>query len=438
MLKSEFYLAAINSGAAGYRQWLVRAFALTLTPLEKIEGVSYLINYVIENERIIDCVFTINGEPVDISDYKFDIKNPAPPFKFLDPIDLKKGDLLNLDRDIKDSTYGNVLVNWILLVNCFGKKIPYIGGNFRTGQIEKKIESIMVADDDVTDIDTQITVSEYLQFTKMGPYLDAIANLAVTSATPKAYGKHPDHDATRDRLLKKYEGQLTDPLVINIIENELHELNKEWLKGDDFEKFLVKDKFSKISMKKKYSTLGLLDSFSDVGADKHFVESSLSEGYQKKYLVPMNNASREGSYDRGFQTAFGGYSVKKIIMSVQTVAIGTDDCGTKNTHKLLIESHLTDVVKGCNIVVGNSIVTLTDENISKFVGKVVNLRVPSMCENTAPKYCNVCIGANYVNNAEAIKGDAVTFGSVLLGIYMQAAHGYVLKTKTFKLTNHLR
>lgn len=438
MLKSEFYIDAINAGAAGYRQWLVRAFATTLTPIDSIAGVSHVINYVIENNVIVNCEFTIDGEPVEITDYKFDIDDPKPPYSFLETLDLKKGQLLNLDRDIIGTTYGNVLVNWLLLINVFGNVIKYVGGNFRARDIENKIEPILVSDADYTDPSKQISVSQYLKFTKMGPYLDALANLSVTSATHKAYGKHPDHDRVKAELLEKYKDKLDDPLIINTIENVLYDLNKEWLSDDDFQSFLVKEKFSKISMKKKYSSLGVESAFSDVGAETVFIDNSLSDGYRKEFHVAMVNAGRESSYDRGYATAFGGYSVKKVIMAIQNISIGSDDCGTTNIHSLLLEKHMAPVTVGCNMVVGNNIVPITNDNVSNYIGKVVKLRLPSMCEEPAPKYCKVCMGTIYGNNSKAIKAEAVSIASTLLNIFMQATHGFILKTHKFKLTDHLR
>lgn len=135
-----------------------------------------------------------------------------------------------------------------------------------------------------------------------------------------------------------------------------------------------------------------------------------TNGTDSKYNVALsdydNGVSQEdfpyladsmvlGAYSKGKLTAIGGYSTKKYNAMYQNVSLDEkgSDCGTKKTKKIRItEENKKAWGKYHYIMEKGKYVLLTPDNISSYIGKEVDMRVPIHCEHKDPKYCNICYG----------------------------------------------
>ena len=83
------------------------------------------------------------------------------------------------------------------------------------------------------------------------------------------------------------------------------------------------------------------------------------------------------------------------MAAFQTVVLDKpkSDCGTKVTLKIKLTKNNYKLFLYRNIKVGNNIVNLTDDNITKYINSYINLYDPMCC--TGDKLCNKCAGDLY-------------------------------------------
>ena len=439
MLLSDFFKESINAGRGGLRKWVNKAFAISYSTNGDVNIQPWSIVYIVSAEKVTDCIF-YDGDAaaVNITDFKFNVKDPKPPYHPLDPLKVKKGDLPNIKQDMV-TTYGNYLANWLWCVYPFGDKLPYFTGRFSTDDTDDYIASRLVNDADYVEGSGKIPVSEYLKYTTVKPFIDDMSNLVAPSATKKAFGHHPDRDKLKKELLEKYKDSLDDPITIAKVEDALLAQDAEFRKGDLSEGFYVKSKTVKISRKKMHLSQGIETAFSDEGAEIKYNSGALADGYDKEMLVSINNAAREGSFDRGFQTQLGGYSVKKVINATQTLKVSNNEsCGGTRTFNVAVSKYNANLLVGCNMVSGSSYKPIKREDLDNLIGRDIKIYTPAVCAEKAPMYCKRCIGKQYEDKSNALTSSAVEITSILMDIFMQSAHGTVLTTNTFKFTDNLR
>lgn len=172
--------------------------------------------------------------------------------------------MVNLKKKEIETSYGNVLANWLLCVHPFGDRIDYIEGRFGVKDVEKHIESLM---DDFPDNGqgrdpSKIYVDEYFKYRQAASLIDGLTQLCVPSATAKSMTRHPDTVKVREELLEKYKDRLHDPATIAKIDAALGELDREWLAGDKSMDFYIKAKSLDVVRKKAHLMMGYESSFS--------------------------------------------------------------------------------------------------------------------------------------------------------------------------------
>ena len=140
------------------------------------------------------------------------------------------------------------------------------------------------------------------------------------------------------------------------------------------------------------------------------IKSNLIEGFDKEDLPKAGNMIISAQYPKSNATADSGYITKQYYAAFQSVCVDDDgtDCHTTSHLKVLITDGNWSKYEFQNMVTDTGIVTLTQENHSKYVGKIVKLRSPMCCAN--PVVCSVCAGRlPYISE---IKYIGVTFATV--------------------------
>lgn len=421
MLRSEYFLKAINGEAYRYKAWVLHCFSQVR--LSDRDNFSYRLQKGDKHYWFND---PDTGEDVVLEDT--DVSKP--PFHIRHVIDLKAGDVVNLRENIT-TNYGRLLANIIALVYPLGDKIDYINEEFNLNAIETEIADRLTTDVKYQDKDSlkpnnPIYVTEYLNFMDAVLSMEGYSQLCVPSATAKTMTRDPRTPQLKKELLEKHKERLDDPAVIAQVEAELIAMDKAWIKGDLGEGFFHKSKAYDVVRKKAHLMHGYESGF---GLKPDTIENSLSEGWEIDKLPAMVNSLREGSYGRGKMTAEGGYATKVANRMFQNVKLSRTDCGST----MGWEREVGESLKGFYYLnSSNKSILINPENFESLKGKTLRVRSPQFCQTAGNDFCQYCLGEPNSENENALSAHASALTSQLMSISMASAHGVALKTTTYQ------
>lgn len=428
MDKRTYFLKAMQAEEFRRRAWVISAFSIINDGGDawKKDPYAYRVVQMPTGHFFVDP--EKNGELTKIDD----VKPGQPPFAFMDRVALKKGDMPNVTQDL-DTTYGNVLLNYIMLVYPFGAKVEFV-----TGRISpRKLEALVLPRLQDTPAegkpreDKYLYVDEYLKFVDAAFSTVAYTQLCVPAATEKTMQAAPGIHEFRDKLIAENKDRLHDPAVIAKIDAALVQYDREWLKGDPGERFLITGKSMNIVRKKQFGMLGAEAGLSD-GIDVDLIGRSLAEGWDIDKFPQMNNTQRAGSYNRGHQTMLGGESVKWLLRASSNINITVDDCGTRMGLPMLVDGDNVEKLVGFSIVSKQGHLHIPDMDAARqYIGKRVLMRSPMFCKLPYTDYCKCCVGDRLAATPTSASTAVSGYGSTLMDIFMQAGHGKQLSLAKF-------
>ena len=342
------------------------------------------------------------------------------------PVTLKKGDMILADKDIS-TTVGRVILNYYCGEVPFNGVIPY--NNDDVWNIGKYESAIVTATEE-----KKINEEQIVLYIDNGTRIGHFSELSVPTMSEKSVTTHPDMMRRKKELLKKYDGQLTDPKVAEVIERELKTLDAEHLEGDSAEGFIDAIKGNRdVHRKKLYMTVGGIEAFEEGNERYEFVQNSLAEGLDPEDFATIANEIRKGSYARGSETQKGGTWVKFTLRVFDDVILNKTDCGTKNYLNINITPEFKKHWNGRFIKEGGKLVMGTKDNFDKYVGKSVNMRSVAYCSDI--DFCYTCAGAKYAHLGVGEMGAiASIISSDFMLMSMSAMHGTAITTETFDIT----
>lgn len=431
MKKLDYFLEALNAGLYKKKEWVISAFSI-------VKGEVKAMRYPYELVSTDDGHFFYKDSDTLVKLVDAEPKNPA--FRFKDKIDLKAGAIKNLTKDVT-TTYGNLLFNQSVLVHAFGDKLDYMEGEVKVSRIEKLIAPRLTDNPPKGSTDpldpSKIYVFELIKYTDAIFALSGYTQLCVPSATPMTMITDPKIRETRNKLLEKHKDKLNDPATIAAIEKELVDMDRAWIAKDPDKGFYIKDKSFDVARKRMYIIHGGEQGFGD-GTTLDLVKNSLEEGWDTNKMPSMVNSLREGSYNRGKQTALGGEAVKFLGRVFQNTAIVEDDCGSVLglTHPI-DEGNYKDYIGFYQLKNGQSY-ELTEEELKKSIGKTLNMRSPLYCRTPRTGFCVKCMGKPNALNPTSLGLLAADVGSTFLYLFMKAMHGKKLSTVKYDLKTSIR
>ncbi len=423
MLKEDYFKLGLKTRAYHHKDWIMNVFSLTRGGEQ---------NYPLTVVRTDKTVGFKQGDAIEPLE---GVKVDEPIFSFKDKLVLEPGDLENLTERV-ETTYGIALVNAIVLVYPFGDKIPFINGEVSAKQLERIIERRLVDDpkEGESVAPESITVGEYRKFVDAMFSLVGYTQLCTPSATQKSLTTDPRIPKVRKELLEKYKDRLNDPATIAEIEKVLIQMDKEWLKGDPSEGFYIQDKHYSIVRKKMYLMHGIERGFK-AGGEIELIENSLDEGWDITKMPSMVNSLREGTFNRGAQTALGGEAAKFLGRVFQNAIVAEDDCGTTlGWDRLITENNRMDYHGLYQLKAGKSSV-LTEEILEASVGKVLTVRSPMFCRTEGASFCAKCMGDKIAASPTSLTMHAVSVGSRIMNAMMKSMHGKKLETAEFLISD---
>lgn len=435
MNKAELFLAALRKGNHLIKDWVISAFALTMEAPDAWEKDPYPFRLTQQGTRFFYFdEATMALAPVD-GGYDPNLKQPL--YNAWEKLKLSAGSVPNLKQDI-ETTYGNLLWNYLILVGPFGEKIPYINDRVSPGKLEGLIKERYVddtpekypADAKNPPEKQQIYTTEYLACREAAFYSAGFAHLWVPADTPKTLTPPPGIKEFKQQLYKEFEGRLKDPAVIAEIDKRLVAYDAEYLKGDRSEGFLISNKSRGTVRRKLFLQLGAEAGLGEGESTRELITNSLDEGWDISKFAIMNDAQRAGSFSRGAQTMLGGESVKWLLRASSNLRVLPGDCGAKLGVPTLLDEGTIKNYRGFNVVTASGFEKLTEETEGKYLGKEVMVRSTQFCRKLESDLCEVCAGPRLSLNPTAASAAITAIGSIIMQTFLAAAHGTALTVAT--------
>lgn len=423
MDKRSFFLAAMKSEEYRRTAWIVSAFSLIQEDAEAWKKDPYPYRIV----QRPDGMWYVDPQNLENLFKITDAKPNQVLYKPLDAIELDVGDVPTVKKKIL-TTYGNILVNYVCLIYPFGNKIDFLTGKISASQIEKMIVGKLrdTPKEGEKRDDGVYYVDEYLRFANGPFFLAGLTPLFVPAGTEKAMTVNPEIYKLRAKLLEENKERLHDPAVIAKIEAELVKADKEWIKGDPAENFLLSGKAYNVIRKKLFLQVG-----AEVGLEEKVdvvnIPTSLSEGWDIERFPEMNNSLRAGSFNRGAQTMLGGESVKWLLRASSNMNVAADDCGATLGFPLVVTEDQKHNWVGFSIVNDMGKTTkVTEDNFGSYLGKHVMKRSPMFCRTGKTDYCKTCVGDRLSLIPTALSSAVADYGNAFLALFLALAHGKAL------------
>jgi len=448
MHKRDLYFHALNEGAHLRKAWVLKAFSVT-RDRPGVQVKPWDIRYNRDNTEayVRQPDNSFDWEPLEEEIWDstpnglMPVTVPIPPmqpvFIASEPIKLQAGEVPNLKRNV-ESTYGDVLFNWRVLVYAFGDLLDYVVGPVNIKAIEKEIVARMVNNPKrgEPEDDSQLYVYKYLRYGQAISDLAGFTQLWVPAATPKSLQTDPAIRQRRTELLEKHKDRLHDPAVIAEIQNELVQMDRNWIKGDPSEGFFLQDKVYNTARKRMFLIHGPEAGF-DEGGNAELVVNSLDEGWDISKMPVMINSLRAGSYYRGALTALGGESVKFFLRVFQNTYISEQDCGVKFGKIVEVDKDNIGDLEGFYQIIQGKPHLLTAESLKPLMGQRIMVRSPQYCQTAHSDYCATCMGLKNSENPNGLGSAASDVGSLFMGIMMASAHAKELKTAPLRVKTFL-
>lgn len=434
MNKKKLFIEGCKRGRWKWRSWRISLFAPTNLPEDQ-----ELETYDLEYRKDGIYWFTDDGEWEKLENH--DPNEPL--FQANEAVTFEESVIPSQNGKL-ETTYGRMLFNWMVIHYAFGVKLPYQQKVMPNDVVKQFVHHVVDEPDETAALKTSIDGSPSVEFypSEIERFVKALFEL--TSLCPyitptgsvKTLTTHPEMVKTRNALLTKYKDQLDDPAIITMIQNELIELDKEWLKGDDAEGYYISNKSFTVKRKKMFVMHGIEAAFQDEGSFD-LIPTSLSEGWDMSKLVAKYNATREGSYNRGADTALGGEKVTFLQRIFQNIRVLEGDCGTKITHSLQLTEYNHKPYLGMNIMINNKPFELDSDNVKTYFGKTVQLRRPILCKKPHTDFCSVCATRSLAMNPRAVASEISAVGSTIMYAFMGAMHGVELAVSHYDYKQHL-
>lgn len=458
MNKLDYFLRALNGQAYLYKEWIIECFGIVrLYPKPEGELVRYsaLADDVKETlpyrfsdepdrygfERYPYQLFNDGGRVVyadpeenawvEVEELTAQQKAREPFYRFLDRIDLPLRAIQNVLQPVKQTTYGNLMLNQCVLVYSFGDRIAYQEGKFSLKKVEAIIAELAtsVPEDGVVRDPKAIYVDEIDQRYYHAAYnTTGWLSLGVPAATPYTITVSPEIRQLRKELLEKHIDDLNNPVTIAKIMKVLIDADKEFQAGDPNKGFLQPGKTFDVVRAKQFLMHGIEYDFTD-RSKITVIERSLSEQWDITKLPQMANSLIDGSYNRGAMTALGGELAKVFQRFFLSTIISMEDCKTKLGRYRDLTTENIQSYHGTYAQATNGDVLITPDNEKTFLGKRVLLRSPMYCAAKDGNFCIHCMGENFRNREQSLPAVATEIGNRLMYIMMSRMHGVALKAE---------
>jgi len=415
MNKRDYFLYSIKKNYVLKRLWVLVVF--TIQPDTLSHDITEEIGLEIKNKIMY---ITIEGKKEIIEDFVPD----KPLYSRNEFVILKAGELKSLKQDIV-STYGILVLNTLLIETIYEGLVPYINSEMDSKILNKMAKQALSLD--------KVSCQMHLKFENAVSFITILAPAGVPSATEKSVALNPLIKPLKEKLLAEYKDQLHDPAIITMIQKQLQQIDDEYLKDDPSGRFIITDKAKNSRLKIQ----GLLGSEADFIDETKYslITKSLDEGWSAQELPVIINSLRGGSFNRGANTALGGYENKIVGRVFQNYKITDDDCFTTLGLPYKInEDNYNFLVGRYRVGEANA---LTNSHLNSLIGKTIFLRDPNFCSLPGTTFCKKCFGDVVSNSSVGLTAKMTTITSEFLSIFLALFHQTALKVERYNYKNRI-
>lgn len=311
-----------------------------------------------------------------------------PKYKTTDLVHLEAGEYINIEA--VDTTVGSILWNKLFVEGTVEAAIPnHFYNEVITGKQLEKFLALIEKGLINKVIDIEHNLVPFLKNYEF--YSMKLVTIFSPSYTQKMFETNPKILKEKERLIKGMKDPDSLSEMVRI-EDTLVNMAKDEMKGDP--SMALYDSGSRGSFDNDYKNMNLI-----VGPTKNeatgkyeFITSSYLEGLKKEDLVAMGNMLVNASYPKAVGTAESGYITKQFYAAYQTIMADPEleDCGTPHTLDFILTEDMVNDFTLQYIMDNGKPVLLTDDNVSKYIGKKIKLRSPMFCGGD--KLCKHCVG----------------------------------------------
>lgn len=328
-----------------------------------------------------------------------------------------------------ETTVGRLFVNAVAIYPALGNRIPYQNEQLKVKALETAIAALAVSDNEVTEPDVQITMSQYVDCMDRLWFFTKLASVVNVAATPRTMLPPPGIDELRAKLLKENEGKMSDPVVVATISDTLDKYGADYLRVDPAAKVIL-DRKGHTARRKLYHMYGETNDF-EAGLGSDPITSTMQQGVDTSdaILPKYMNDLRFASYSRGHSTQLSGYSYKILQRSLSGIEIVQQPCNTQQGVHITV-THPDKLVNRYVRVGTTWQLTASADDAGTYFGKSIVARSPMYCTTTGNAVCYACMGENFKGSKNAINNIAAGFSGELMTLFLKRMH-----TSGFSLTD---
>ena len=311
----------------------------------------------------------------------------APRFNTMDHVHLDAKEYINIEP--VDTTVGSILWNKLFVEGSVENAIP---NHFFNEEITSKAFNKFLGYVEKGLRDGIIQVEPHLLKFLMNYefYSMKLVTIFSPSYTQGLFQTSPAIKKKKEQVLSNMKSNDLSEMVK--AEDELVAFAKQALDRD--EGMTLFKSGARGNFENDYKNMNLM-----VGAVKNegdgsydFITHGYLEGLKKEDWVAAGNIVVNAAYPKAVGTAVSGYLTKQFYAAYQCIVTDPEleDCGTKHTLNFVLSEDIAEEFLYQYINDGGKLVLLTEDNVSKYINKMIHLRSPMFCGSE--KICHHCIG----------------------------------------------
>lgn len=364
--------------------------------------------------------FYFNDHAGERTELEGDVKDPV--FDMETHFDLEADFHPILRGTAMTTTFGIFLFNICLFYDALDGLLPYYNH-----ELTKKFCSGIIRDimhDDVPEggavPEGMAPVKKVLQISRNANYLEGILFYIVKCGSMDSLTVSKEVIALRDRLFKEHKDELTDPVVFNSIVERCVNLDYEIQMKGESATFYIGEDYITNNRKRMFVVFGI--EFNQETGTWVPITKSLHEGWDINQLGDYINTAIEGAYNRGKATGEGGAGVKNTLRIMGSSHRSEDDCKTANCEDITIYQSTYKHWAGSWANINGVLLELNNNNLKKFIGKTIKIRMPQFCETKDGNYCLTCLGRSLGSYGSRLGSEASGVNTVFMLTRMKASH----------------
>ncbi|MGL5648933.1 MAG: hypothetical protein ACRDDY_13880 [Clostridium sp.] len=364
-----------------------------------------------------------------------DAKAGEPLYDFRYAMDFPADHFPNHPKPIR-TTYGRAIYNWICVIWPFGDKVEFQNKKMNAKSLVPIFAPRTVDDDVDTNGTNLVKASNVENHLTALSQLTSLAPLIAPTGSERTFIASKEVRKFIKAELAKCGGKPTRQQLVEISKQAV-ELDKKYLAEDgESLDFYVSGATLKVRRFKQLYMFGAVDAFHEDG-DYDLITESLDEGIPTDKLPALFNDARQGSFDRGADTAKGGYGVSNYMQITQNIKVSPEPCGTKITQTIKLDDHslkLYGIDAGFNKMVTGKAMPIDKSD----VGKVIQMRRPLLCKHKPPGFCADCVGHIMSKTERGAASGITQIQSYIMYGFMSAMHGNEQDTAEYDFRRHIR